>query len=57
MFDMFQIILFPPLILQDNCQSDSNAAQTDTDGDGVGDACGKILNNTIFNRLTNELTP
>ena len=40
-FDMFQMILFLPFILQDNCQSDSNAAQTDTDNDGVGDACGK----------------
>ena len=39
---MFQMILFLPFILQDNCPSDSNAAQTDTDGDGVGDVCGKF---------------
>ena len=38
---MFQMILFLHFILQDNCQSDSNAAQTDTDNDGVGDVCGK----------------
>ncbi len=38
----FQIILFLPSILQDNCASNSNAAQTDTDGDGVGDTCGKF---------------
>ena len=23
----------------DNCPADSNLAQTDTDGDGIGDAC------------------
>ncbi len=39
---MFQIILFLPFILQDNCAADSNAAQTDMDGDGVGDVCGKF---------------
>ncbi len=39
---MFQMTFFLPFILQDNCQSNSNAAQTDTDGDGVGDACGKF---------------
>ncbi len=38
---MFQMILFLPFIFQDNCPTDSNAAQTDADGDGVGDACGK----------------
>ena len=37
------IIIFLPFIFQDNCQSNSNAAQTDTDGDGVGDDCGKML--------------
>ena len=42
MFDVFQMIRFVPFILQDNCQSDSNAAQTDTDGDAVGDVCGKF---------------
>ena len=36
------MILYLHFILQDNCQSDSNAAQTDTDNDGVGDACGKF---------------
>ncbi len=41
-FDMFLHFLFLLFILQDNCQSDSNAAQTETDGDGVGDACGKF---------------
>ncbi len=39
---MLQIILLVPFILQDNCQSDSNGAQTDTDGDGVGNVCGKF---------------
>ena len=36
------MILFLPLILQDNCVADSSAAQTNTDGDGLGDACGKF---------------
>ena len=43
MFDMLQMILLLPFILQDNCATDSNAAQTDTDSDGVGDVCGKFV--------------
>ena len=38
------MILFLPFILQDNCQFNSNPAQTDTDGEGLGDVCGKVLN-------------
>ena len=46
---MFQMTLFLPFILQDNCQSDSNTPQTDADGDGVGDVCGKFY--TIVSQL------
>ena len=50
---MFEMIWFVPFILKDNCQSDLNTAQTDTDSDGVGDACGKFEKQySIVNRLT-----
>ena len=45
------MIIFLLFILQDNCPTDSNAGQTDTDGDGVGNACGKF-EITIVNPLT-----